>query len=382
MPTSVDRIIAIAKAEIGYHEGRDPSGNWNNRQKYSPAVPGLEWSQNQAWCATFISWCAMKADLATLFPRTASTDTAAAWYKARKRWSEYPAIGAQGFLGVGNDMHHTFLVVAFDDTYVYTVEGNTNTNGSPQGDGVYSLKRRRRDANLVGYGYPAYPEGIVSADPAWRAAPKPAVPPAPARPLVTKRAPKRHVAHYNQKIANAGGTLGDSKLGSQIAHEHGYKWIDCNGHLTRDLFWVNAHGAPFLPGWMRKGDKFENHAAASLRKDHPALRDARATFRQNAELGLSTEWEVKDVRPLATDVNLRTAFARLRASAQAAYGDDWQKRVEVKVLTSLGGGLRYALRICKAAHEAGFTTIILPRGLAKVRRINNPAVTYNRGGRV
>jgi hypothetical protein len=165
-PTA-DRVISVAKSQVGYHEGRDPNGNWNNIQKYSPAVPGLEWSQGQAWCATFVSWVAMKAGVAHLFPRTASTDAGASWYQARGQWSEYPAIGAQGFLARGSDEFHTFIVARYDDTYIYTIEGNTNDNGSPQGDGVYALKRRRRDAVVEGYGYPAYPEGIISADPEW-----------------------------------------------------------------------------------------------------------------------------------------------------------------------------------------------------------------------
>lgn len=186
MQKTVDRVIATAKAEVGYHEGKTGT-TWTNHQKYSPATPGLEWSQSQAWCATFLSWVAMKAGVSSLFPRTASTDTAARWYKDHHRWSEYPATGAQGFLGTNGDMHHTFLVTAFDDTFVYTVEGNTNNNGSPQGDGVYALKRERRSPSIAGYGYPAYPEGIVSADPAWRRpspaapAPKPAPAPAPTR---------------------------------------------------------------------------------------------------------------------------------------------------------------------------------------------------------
>ncbi|MCW2785256.1 MAG: 50, phiBT1p18 [Marmoricola sp.] len=163
---SADKVVALAKTQVGYHEGRSGS-NWNNIQKYSPAVPGLEWSQGQAWCATFVSWLALKSGFAALFPSTASTDTGARWWKAHGRWSEYPAIGAQGYLGVKGDMFHTFLVTGYDSTYVHTIEGNTNTNGSSQGDGVYALKRRRDSTSIQGYGYPAYPEGIVSADPAW-----------------------------------------------------------------------------------------------------------------------------------------------------------------------------------------------------------------------
>lgn len=164
-PTA-DKVIALARTQVGYHEGRTGTV-WNNHQKYSPAVPGLEWSQGQAWCATFISWLALKTGLAALFPRTASTVTAATWYQKRGRWSTYPAIGAQGFLAHSGAEFHTFLVTGYDAQYIYTIEGNSNNNGSPQGDGVYALKRRRSDAIVEGYGYPAYPEGIVSADPAW-----------------------------------------------------------------------------------------------------------------------------------------------------------------------------------------------------------------------
>lgn len=167
MSTPAKQVIATATKEVGYREGRS-GGHWNNDQKYSDQVPGLEWSDKQAWCATFVSWVAMKAGAAELFPRTASCDTAGSWFKARKRWSEYPAIGAQVFYGTPADLNHTGLVIAFDADTITTIEGNTNDTGSREGDGVYRKVRRRRDANVVGYGYPAYPEGIVSADPAWQ----------------------------------------------------------------------------------------------------------------------------------------------------------------------------------------------------------------------
>lgn len=36
-------VLSIAQSQVGYREGVSP-GNYNNRQKYSPEVPGLEWS--------------------------------------------------------------------------------------------------------------------------------------------------------------------------------------------------------------------------------------------------------------------------------------------------------------------------------------------------
>jgi hypothetical protein len=170
MTATAADVIGVAKAEAGYHEGYS-GGHWNNIEKYAPQVPGLEWAQGQPWCAVFVSWCAMKAGASELFPRTASCDVAGAFYRHAGRWSDYPAIGAQVFYGSTSDLNHTGIVYAYDDTYVYTVEGNTNDDGSREGDGVYLKKRLRRDSNLVGYGYPEYADGIVSADPDYQPPP-------------------------------------------------------------------------------------------------------------------------------------------------------------------------------------------------------------------
>ena len=174
--STVDGVLSVAKAEEGYREGYS-NGSWNNHQKYSTGVPGLEWSDYQAWCATFVSWVALKAEVADLYPSTASCLTGVEWFKERKRFSDYPAIGAQVFFGVSGGTH-TGIVYSYDSDYIYTVEGNTNDSGSPQGDGVYLQKRARRDKYVYGYGYPKFPEGIQSADPAW-ASEKPADPPKP-----------------------------------------------------------------------------------------------------------------------------------------------------------------------------------------------------------
>lgn len=166
--SQAQKIISIAKAEVGYLEGRSSNGSWNNQQKYSPQVPGLEWSQNQPWCATFVAWCAMKAGLASLYPRTASCDVGMAWFRDQGRWSEYPAVGAQVFFGSYADSVHTGLVIGYDADTITTIEGNTNDSGSREGNGVYLKRRQRRDPYVVGYGYPAFAEGIRSADPKWK----------------------------------------------------------------------------------------------------------------------------------------------------------------------------------------------------------------------
>lgn len=166
MTTVQQKIIATATAEVGYREGKT-NGRWDNDQKYSRQVPGLEWSNHQPWCATGISWVALMAGAGAFYPRTASCDAGGAWFKKRGRWSEYPAICAQVFFGTPRDLNHTGLVVSFNQDTITTVEFNTNDSGSREGNGVYLKTRRRRDAHVVGYGYPDLPGGIVSADPAW-----------------------------------------------------------------------------------------------------------------------------------------------------------------------------------------------------------------------
>ncbi|MFD5057439.1 CHAP domain-containing protein [Streptomyces sp. NPDC058394] len=181
-------VIATARAEVGYREGKS-GGHWNNKTKYAPAVPGLEWADWQAWCATFVSWVALEAGAAHLFPRTASCAAGVKWFKDRLQFSEYPAVGAQVFYGAGGGSH-TGIVVSYTADTITTVEGNTNTNGSAEGDGVYTRTRQRRDAYVYGYGYPDYPEGIKSADPAWaHKTPKPTAPSTPSHPTAPKPTP-------------------------------------------------------------------------------------------------------------------------------------------------------------------------------------------------
>ncbi|MEU0860618.1 CHAP domain-containing protein [Streptomyces griseofuscus] len=163
MSVTAADVCNVAKSQIGYQEGYS-NGHWNNIEKYAPAVPGLEWAQGQAWCATFVSWCAMTAGAADLYPRTASCATGVSWFKQKSRFSYYPAVGAQVFYGSGGG-EHTGICVAFDADTITCVEGNTNTNGSAEGDGVYLKIRQRRDDFVYGYGYPSFADGSVSADP-------------------------------------------------------------------------------------------------------------------------------------------------------------------------------------------------------------------------
>lgn len=206
-------MIDLAKTQVGYHEGRK-NGHWNNQNKYADDVPSLKWAQGQPWCAVFVYWLAMKSGAGNYFPLTASVPVAAKWFKNKGQWSEYPAIGAQVILG---NYAHTGFVIDYDDTYVWTIEGNTNTNGSPEGDGVYLKKHRRRDKWVLGYGYPALP--LKSADPKYG----PPKPPAPKptlavdysfarpKPSVIKKAGYSAVGRYLSNSPSKNISSGEAK---------------------------------------------------------------------------------------------------------------------------------------------------------------------------
>lgn len=158
--------IRIARSQVGYREGRS-GGRWNNDQKYSDQLPGFAWSDNQPWCATFVQWCYWQTGVKVpSSARSASCLTSSNAYKNAGRFSEYPVIGAQVFFGE-NGKTHTGIVRDYDNTYVYTVEGNTNDDGSAEGDGVYLKKHRRRSAWVHGYGIPYLKGTLQSPDPRW-----------------------------------------------------------------------------------------------------------------------------------------------------------------------------------------------------------------------
>lgn len=182
--------------------------------------------------------------------------------------------------------------------------------------------------------------------------------------------------------------VANSRYGAAAARRQRCAKIDNDGQRSIDFRWINEHGAPSR-FWFAKGDRAKEHHAEELLKRSRVigrrvfrLRSSAEAFADNAAQGVGTEWEVKDLRPI-TDEQLAAMFAELARDAQAAYGDDWQQQVVVKVLTNLGGGLPYALRVCRAAHAAGFRTILLARGRARFRRFpNRPEITYVRGSAV
>jgi hypothetical protein len=164
----IKSVLQLAQSQVGYHEGKT-AGHNNNDQKYSDQLPGFTWSDGQPWCATFVQWCLWQAGIAVpTGARSAGCAASVAAYRKAGRFTEYPVIGGQVFYGK-NGGTHTGIVLRWDETHVWAIEGNTNTDGSAEGDGVYLKKRTRRDPYVYGYGLPYYENDTADTpDPIWR----------------------------------------------------------------------------------------------------------------------------------------------------------------------------------------------------------------------
>lgn len=152
---SADKIYVVASGEVGYHEGT------NNYNKYASAV-GVP--NNQAWCTTFASWCFLTAGFKSLCLMSDYSGDQYNWFHSRGRTSPYPAVGALVWFGNNGPTTHTGWVYAYDADYIYTIEGNYNNEVN-----FHKRSRRSVDDPSIGepyaYGYPAFSEGILTADP-------------------------------------------------------------------------------------------------------------------------------------------------------------------------------------------------------------------------
>lgn len=141
-------IIGVAETQLGYTEG------WNNKTKYGDWY-GLP---NSPWCAMFISWCARQANIPTsVLANSACASPQSGYFNiAYKSGKSYTP--RAGDLFFTTNRSHVGLVYYVEGNSFWTIEGNSNTNGSSEGTSVVSLKRKTSDYD---FGIPNYNETHV-----------------------------------------------------------------------------------------------------------------------------------------------------------------------------------------------------------------------------
>ena len=193
MANTVDKVLNIALAEEGYLEKSasaykaDPSvldrktdgAGYDNYTKYGrdmhavyPAVMDFP----AAWCDAFTDWCFYKAyGVSTAKSLLCGnfddyTVNSAKKYEEKGALDTTPSVGAQIFFtknGKPSGCYHTGLVYQIDDTYIYTIEGNTSAGTGVVANGGSVAKKKYVTKNQVGkvlFGHPKYDASVYTTD--------------------------------------------------------------------------------------------------------------------------------------------------------------------------------------------------------------------------
>lgn len=136
------RVSDIYSKEIGV---RERTGN-NDGQRVEEYLRSCNLKKGNPWCAAFVTWTFKQAKVDAIvsayspswFPNKSTIYTKGV--KGNKTPQKADVFGIY-FSNKGRIAHVGFIDVWEDNSYCITVEGNTNDEGSREGDGVYRKRR-------------------------------------------------------------------------------------------------------------------------------------------------------------------------------------------------------------------------------------------------
>lgn len=178
------RALEVALCEVGYLEKHTPdcldektaNAGSENFTKYARDLDAIEGFYNGAkqgypWCDVFVDWCfvqaygverAMELLCQPAESRGAGCRYSLGYYEEAGRRGIEPRVGDQIFFqSEEGRVCHTGLVVGVDDTFVYTVEGNTSDEEGivPNGGCVRRKSYKKDFPGIAGYGMVSYAQG-------------------------------------------------------------------------------------------------------------------------------------------------------------------------------------------------------------------------------
>ncbi len=132
----INQLLTIAKSQIGV---REATGN-NDGEAVECYLHYTGNKKGEPWCAAFISWVFGQAGYSQ--PRTAWSPSL--FPKSRAVKTIKPATVFGIYFKDKGRIAHVGLVERQQHDWIYTIEGNTNSAGSREGDGVYRKLRHSR----------------------------------------------------------------------------------------------------------------------------------------------------------------------------------------------------------------------------------------------
>ena len=156
--SAVDKLIEIAKAEVGYLEKRSNSqlydktanvGSGNYTKYWAEIKPGY---QGQPWCACFVTWCYVQAfgqemveKLLKHYPYVYCPTMASLF-----TLNANPKRGDIVIFKHGGTFTHTGIVTSVNGDYFTTVEGNTSGGSTIIANGGAVCAKGYYNSNLPG----------------------------------------------------------------------------------------------------------------------------------------------------------------------------------------------------------------------------------------
>lgn len=147
-----NKVVSLARSEVGYREGGDNFTKYASDQNISKLYG---WTpQNQPWCGTFVNWVFMTAlgyDLGSklTYGGSALCRAAADNYKAHNAFNKSPELGDQSFYYSGGAINHTGIVVEVNGDSFVAVEGNYS-------DKVSLVTHSTGSSDVAGFGRPCW----------------------------------------------------------------------------------------------------------------------------------------------------------------------------------------------------------------------------------
>jgi hypothetical protein len=157
---AIERLLSVARHEIGVAE--HPKGS--NNVKYNTAFYGHPIHRKAgddprvgAWCVVFQWWCFQRAGIPTsIFPASANVFRTRDWFKKHHQFAHTPHVGS---LVIFEKSHIGLVEKVLKNGRIQTIEGNTDSSGSPTGGQVMRVTHGRNDG-IQGFCNPDYRRAV------------------------------------------------------------------------------------------------------------------------------------------------------------------------------------------------------------------------------
>jgi hypothetical protein len=154
------KVLEIASQEVGIME--TPIGS-NAGVRVEEYLASVDLGKGFAWCVAFLYFCFEKAsqDLGVANPLVKTAGVLDLWARAKCKkiktpdFVNNPSLIKPGYIFIistGGGFGHAGIVESVEGSFITTIEGNSNDDGSREGTGVFRRVNRRK-MNSINRGF-------------------------------------------------------------------------------------------------------------------------------------------------------------------------------------------------------------------------------------